>query len=419
MNIIKKLRRKFILLSTATIILIVVGALSLITINVYMRINTQIDTFLAYISQNSGQLPNQKIPPINTWLDETDWTDDTPEFPYQIRFFSVVLDDTGYVQDVNLKNIASFSEYEAVEYAQRALDTNTDKGFFKKDRASYAYKITHPSNNTTLIVIMDCTRDMALVQDFIRDAIALGIGCILLYILFLIILSNQAIKPFVRNIENQKRFITNAGHELKTPLAIISANTEAIELINGKNQWTENILKQIRRSSTLINELVMLSKMSEGSSNQINFMPVNFSETVMEVANSFQEMARDQDKFLICQIRPDVTIKSEAKCLYELANILIDNAIKYCDDNGIINIKLTQTKKHALLSISNDYIEGQNIDYSRFFERFYREDTSHNSEKMGYGIGLSIAEELTKILKGTIKVSYHKKKITFSVKFSK
>lgn len=192
---------------------------------------------------------------------------------------------------------------------------------------------------------MDCTRDMAIIQDFIQDSIELGLVCIILYIIILAILSKLAIKPFIRNMENQKRFITNAGHELKTPIAIISANTEAIELINGKNQWTENILKQIQRLSKLINELITLSKMSEYSTENLCFTSTNFSEITIEVAKSFQQMATDQEKSLKYQVKPDVSILSEYKYLYELVNILIDNAVKYCDDNGLVEVKLSQSKK--------------------------------------------------------------------------
>lgn len=418
MNVIKKLRRKFILISTATVIIIVIGALSLITSVAYIRINAQIDSFLMYISQNNGRISEHKLPPNTTWFSETDWTGDTPDFPYQLRYFSVLVDDNNYVKEINIKNIAAFTETEAIQYAQMAIQKGETNGNFKKDRASYAYQITTRPNGDILIVIMDCTRDMAIIQDFIEDSIELGLICILLYILILAILSNLAIKPFIHNIENQKRFITNAGHELKTPIAIISANTEAIELINGKNQWTENILKQIKRLSKLINELITLSKMSEYATENLLFSNTNFSEIVIEVAKSFQQMAIDQEKSLKYQVKPDVFILSEYKYLYELVNILIDNAVKYCDDNGHIDVKLVQAKKTTTLYITNDYINGSHIDYSRFFERFYREDTSHNSEKAGYGIGLSIAEELVKLLKGTIKVSYSKGKITFIVKFT-
>ena len=158
--------------------------------------------------------------------------------------------------------------------------------------------------------------------------------------------------------------------------------------------------------------------MSEYSTENLCFTSTNFSEITIEVAKSFQQMATDQEKSLKYQVKPDVSILSEYKYLYELVNILIDNAVKYCDDNGLVEVKLSQSKKTVTLSVTNDYIDGKNIDYSRFFERFYREDTSHSSEKAGYGIGLSIAEELVKLLKGTIKVSYNKGKITFIVKFT-
>lgn len=139
--------------------------------------------------------------------------------------------------------------------------------------------------------------------------------------------------------------------------------------------------------------------MSEYSTENLCFSSTNFSEITVEVAKSFQQMATDQEKSLKYQVKPDICILSEYKYLYELVNILIDNAVKYCDDKGLIEINLYQSKKTVSLSVTNDYINGKNIDYSRFFERFYREDTSHNSEKAGYGIGLSIAEELGKIIK--------------------
>lgn len=419
MNMINKIRKKFIIIAITSVTLIIVGALSLVTIIAYVRINAQIDSFLVYITQNDGRMYDHKITPLaNYWFNDTSWTDDTPDFPYQLRYFSVLVNNQGYVEAINIKNIAAFTQNEAIAYAKKALESNKPQGFLKKDRANYAYKVTKKDDGSTLIVIMDCTRDMALVQDFINDSITLGFSCIILFILCLIILSNQAIKPFVHNIENQKRFITNASHELKTPLAIISANTEAIELINGKNEWTQNIIKQIRRLSNLINELVTLSKMSEDNALKIDLVPTNISEITTDIAKSFEQVAIDEEKTLTYNIPANVLIIAESKCLYNLINILVDNAVKYCDDNKEINILLSTTKKNVCLTITNDYIEGKNIDYNRFFERFYREDTSHSNQKRGYGIGLSLAEELTKLLKSNLSVSYANGKISFTLKFN-
>lgn len=423
MNIIRNLRRKFILIATAAVVIIVAGALGTINTIAYMRMHAQIDWVLSYISQYGGEVPPSKVPPYNgwlgnlEWLGDTDWFNDTPEFSYQTRFFSVLVND-GHVKAINTKNIAAFTEEEAVQYAQMVVRGGKTEGIFKKDRASYAYMITKGHEGDFLIVIMDCTRDADAVKDFMRYSVLFGFICILLYVFILAALCNLAIKPFVRNMENQKRFITNAGHELKTPIAIISTNAEAIELISGKSQWTESILKQVQRLSDLIKDLIMLTKVGEWSQVDLTVTKVDLSETVTAVSDSFRQMAEEQKKNMVCRIAPQIFVRSDAKCVYELVNILVDNAVKYCDDDGTIEVTLAEDKKTAAVAVSNTYANGTGIDYSRFFERFYRGDVSHNSQKQGYGIGLSMAEELAKLIKGKMNVSYADGKITFTVKMN-
>ena len=419
MNVIRRLRRKFILISTTTVIIIVVGVLGLVNTIAYMRVYTHIESNLMYLAQNNKNLmPKEMLQNSNSLFGEIDWSENTPDFPYQIRFFSLLMEENGKIKELNLKNIAAFTEKEAIEYASFVLNSGRTTGFFKKDRATYAFLITENKNNDVAIVIMDCTPDISIVEDFMRVSITLGCLSTLLYVIILAILSNFAIKPFVRNVENQKRFITNAGHELKTPIAIISANTEAMELINGKNQWTESILKQVRRLSKMINDLIILAKVGEKTESEIIFTKINFSEIAIEVVKSFEQMAIEQKKQLEYKIEPDVFIKSEGKCLYELINILVDNAVKYCDDGGSVQTELITKKKEVILSVSNNYADGKNVDYSRFFERFYRGDISHSSEKAGYGIGLSIANELVQLLKGKIQVKYIDGRIIFTIKFN-
>lgn len=209
--------------------------------------------------------------------------------------------------------------------------------------------ITPQPNGDYLIVIMDCTRDVAAVRTFMRYSLWFGVGCIILYVVILAALCNLAIKPFIRNMENQKRFITNAGHELKTPIAIISANTEALELISGKSQWTENILKQVQRLSKLINDLIMLSKMDE-QKQELVIEDVNVSELAASVAESFQMVAQEAGKTISTEIAPAVVVRSDSKRLYTLVNILMDNAVKYCDDGGAIAVSVTTAKSRRALS---------------------------------------------------------------------
>lgn len=424
MNMIKKLRRKFILIATGAVIVIIAGALGLINAITYMRMENEVESILMYISQNDGYVPAyapQRM--TNNWLldfDDSHWTSDTPEFTYQTRFFSVHVNAEGFAENINIEHIAAFTAEEAIQCARTTVEEGKPQGFFKKDRATYAYLITKHDDGSYLIVIMDCTRDVAAVKAFLRNSAWFGFACIVLYVLILLSLCNWAVKPFVKNMENQKRFITNAGHELKTPIAIISANAEAMELINGKNQWTTSILHQVKRVSRLINDLIMLSKMSEGSQMTLNMTDVHMTALIQSVADSFQTVAQEQQKQLQVLAAEDIIITSDEKCVYELVTILTDNAVKYCDDGGSIEIRLASGKKQkgAVVSVSNTYAAGEKTDYSRFFERFYRGDESHNSEKAGYGIGLSMAEELTRLLKGKISVAYKAGVITFTVHFT-
>lgn len=422
MNMIKRLRRKFIIMATIGVLVVLGGALGLINTIAYMRMNQQVMSVLTYIIHNNGAVPQKIGGDDGSFFSDPSWTEETPEFAYQIRFFSVLVNASGYAEKIDIQHIASFSEKEAIDYARttvaEARENGTKQGFFKKNRASYAYMIQPNDDGSFLIVILDCTRDVAAVASFMRYSLWFGLGCVILYVIILAAMCNVAIRPFVRNMENQKRFITNAGHELKTPIAIISANAEAIEMLNGQSQWTDSILKQVRRLSNLIQDLIMLSKMGERSQVDLVITDVNLSETVHAVADSFQQLAIDAEKTLTTAIADGIHVKGDSKCLYELVNILVDNAVKYCDDKGTIDVSLRRGRlgKEAVVAVTNTYADGANVDYSRFFERFYRGDTSHNSQKAGYGIGLSMAEELTKLMGGKINVSYKGQRITFTVR---
>ena len=229
--------------------------------------------------------------------------------------------------------------------------------------------------------------------------------CMLVVILFVVILrllSRRAIAPYVENIISQKQFITNASHELKTPLAIISANAEAIEMIDGKSEWTDNILAQVRRSTDLINSMLALARMSVKS--------------VRESVSSFQPVVSQKERKLEAEIADGVFVMGDRNLLMELSNILIDNAVKYCDDDGTIHVTLRKKgKSGAVLSVSNDYQEGAGMDYSRFFRRFYRGDSSHNSGMEGHGIGLSMAKSITEKMGGSIGAAWKDGIITFTV----
>ncbi len=415
MNMIQKLRRKFILVATAAVAIIVSGALGVLnTISIY-ETYSEIHAVLSYVSENKGTVPPNSLLSVSSWWGDTGWSDSTPEFSYQTRYFSILFTETGRVKMVNINHIAAFNEQEALRHAQSIIQAGDTSGFFKIQKASYAYQVTPLETGEKLVVILDCTRDMTNLDNLMRYSLLFGFACILFYALIVAALSGQVIKPFVRNMENQKRFITNAGHELKTPIAIISANTEALELMSGKSQWTENILKQIRRLSLLIDDLIILAKQEERDPKDLPRTEIDAAALVRSAVSSFQELAHDKAIPLLLHAPDSLYITTNEKCLHEVLNILLDNALKYSDPQGSITISLAPRRKGAVLSVANPYAAGKGQDFSRFFERFYRGDTSHNSQKSGYGIGLSMAQELVLLLRGKIAVRYTEGHIRFII----
>ena len=240
-----------------------------------------------------------------------------------------------------------------------------------------------------------------------------GGGMFILLMVVIYLVSRRAVRPISQSYSKQKEFISNASHELKTPLAVISANTEVIEMMNGKNEWTESTVNQVSRMSELISRLVVLSRLEERE--DIVLKDVDYSAEAAKSVANFKTVAETKGLTLESVIEEDIHVEADEKGIFELINILLDNAVKYCDDGGAILIVLSKKGKYSSLVVSNDYAEGEGVDYKRFFDRFYREDQSHNSSKKGYGIGLSMAESLTRMFKGKIHVTYKKPIISFTV----
>ncbi|MCR5543741.1 MAG: HAMP domain-containing histidine kinase [Eubacterium sp.] len=403
----KELRIKFIIISALSMFIVLGMVLFLVNIITYRNAISDVFTTLEFLSKHSDK-----------YLDEKDILafekkEITPEIQYESRYITVTVDKNGKLINYNSEHIFAIDDSEIEEFINFATVTNSKRGIFVYDNLIYAFLKVPDSLNTTNITIMDCTRYLSNVEMFIRFSINVGVISMLLLILVISVFSRKAIQPMVNNIKAQKQFITNASHELKTPLAVISANTEVMEMMNGKNEWTESTINQVNKMSELISQLVVLSKLEERE--DIVLTDVNISEEAKKVAESFKTVAETNGKKFESSIAEDIHVTAELKGVHELINILVDNAVKYCDDEGSIKMELVQKGKTALLTVSNDYSDGEGVDYKRFFDRFYREDQSHNSEKQGFGIGLSMADSLVRMFKGKISVNYKNKIISFVV----
>ena len=274
-----------------------------------------------------------------------------------------------------------------------------------------------PAQDGTIdIVFLNYTEVHNWQRQLLDMSVIIAFLSVFVFWLVVVSLSRRAVEPSIKTLQTQKRFITNASHELKTPVSIISADAEVLEAVNGENEWTRSIINQSNRLNDLISALVSLTK--AGENEKFHLADVDMTQLATKAAQDFAPVIQQAGKTLQTHIQDDVHAQAELRSITEVLNILLDNSAKYCDDGGMVDITLAPRqgiRGGVALTVSNDYKDGAGQDYSRFFERFYRADESHNSGKQGFGIGLAMAQELVTRMNGTVDASWHDGRISFTV----
>jgi hypothetical protein len=402
----KKIRKKFIKVLMAAFLIIMFFLMLGLDLSYIFRLYQTFDTRFNIILSVEQTLSEDRRPSVESY---------NLDLKNEIRYFTVTLDENGNVVRTDMSHVSTADEEEA-EYLTQKWGTGSDKfdRIVPYDEGFYCLRIVK-TDTGAFDVWMEVT---SLVENvhymFIITFGAMILIDILIFV-FLWMYSKKAVAPIVESMSKQKQFITNAGHELKTPLAVISANTEVLEMTYGENEWTQSTMHQVKRLSALVANLIQMARMEEDT-DVVTLQDFSASEVVEDAASSFRTVAENQGKSLETAIAKDVTVHTDKAMYTEIANILLDNAVKYCDDGGCIRVELVREKKRTCLTVSNDYKDGEGVDYSRFFERFYRADTAHNNnKKSGYGIGLSMAQSIAGMLKAEIRVNYKDSRICFQV----
>ena len=404
----RKLRLQFILIASLAVTVVLLAFIGVLNSARFFQNEHEISTLLTILNDNQGEFPEGKSLEVELATTKLNTTrvKQMDYFSYQLNTSGDILSsDFSHIQSVTTADLESFLE---------KIDTDNAVGNLRYQGYSYSYQVKTISSQVKQIVVLDTTVFFSNRDELLATSFQMTVYSLLFFIVIVFIFSSWAIKPYVKNVENQKRFITNAGHELKTPLAIISANTEMQELLDGETEWSKSTGDQVVRMTELINRMITLAKLEEQP--DVILSEVNMSAIVQDAAEDFKSLAMKHQKEFELNIQPDIMVKAEEQALFELVTILVDNATKYCDPNGKVSVQLSQSKlKRAILEVSNTYQDGKNVDYSKFFDRFYREDESHNRQVEGYGIGLSMAQSLVRIFKGKLTVYYKKESITFRV----
>ena len=373
-----------------------------------------------------------------------DITGEAADSLYSTRYFAVLYDKENNLEKIITSQIASLSETAAEHYAQFVLRNSRHFGSFGR----YYYHASERINGGTIVIYVDRSAQLMAILRIVFIAFALLVIGTLIAYHFMRIFSKDIVRSEVENVERQKQFITNASHELKTPLAVIRANTEMQEMLEGETEWTHSTMRQVDRLNGLVQNLVQIARSQETATGELTVM--NIAPAVLDTAESFIPVAAGDGKTLLHKIAPNVSMEADESMIRQLVSLLVDNAVKYCDAEGVIRVVLARSVRTVILTVSNMYADGASVDYTRFFERFYRQDDARTigedaspetasadtstrgdaipadivssgsgvpHEKNGYGIGLSIVDELVKSLHGTIHVTWKNGVISFICRF--
>ena len=276
-----------------------------------------------------------------------------------------------------------------------ALEKGKTSGFI----GSYRF-LKVETNVGNLILFLNCQRELDSYESFVKNSVLISIGVILSVLVLIILISKRVIAPIQETYLKQKQFITGASHELKTPLTIISSNADVLEMMNGDSKWTQNIHNQVDRLSSLVNSLVVFSRMEEKDTVERTYF--DLSEALKLRIEDFDELANFQKKNIIADVDSNLNYYGEKDSIIQLMDILLENAIKYAPEDSDISVKLNKNRKYATLKVSNK-ANVKKGDLSKVFDRFYRLDESRNSAIKGYGIGLSMAQLIAEKHKETIQ----------------
>ena len=392
-----KLRRKFVAFAMLSIMLVTLIIFGVITIDMRIRQNIELDQVLEYISENGGRMPEYNAQKNYKYI--------TPETRFSTRYFAVVLDRNNTVVEKNMDFIAAIDDNTAIDMATQVSIGGTKKGFYN----NYRYLVTNNGENIE-VTLLDARDQLRTFDSYISKAVIIIVLGLTITMVVAYLLSKKAAGPVIESIEKQKQFITNAGHDLKTPVAVIMADAEVLELQVGEDdEWVQSIKNQAKRLDSLIKSLLNLAKVDENNKKRPEHVEFDVGELVQEEIDGIKVLAKDKQ---IVYKKPEQALKivRDRTAISQVTTILLDNAIKYAPSGTDIKVTVSkQGKNNVRLQFSNKYEGSKKIDPNKLFDRFYRADKSRNTSRVGYGIGLSMAKSIVESNRGRISCNIDSK----------
>lgn len=391
---INRLRRQFIMIAMLSVTLVVL--LTAVSINVFNYLSTDksLSGTLQMIEENQGMIPQfpggkPGKPPRGQF---------TPETPYSTRYFVLYYSADGTLDRADMRHIAAVTEEDADRFLSVALSRGEGMGY----TGDYKYYVTRAGENRYLAIFLDCQKELHSIRTFALISLLVAAICVALVYMLIWLFSKKAIEPTVKSVEKQKRFITDASHELKTPLTVIATSLKVLEMEVGRQKWIDKAQAQTEHMTRLVNDLVTLARLDEEKP-PLRFVRFDISGVVAETAESFRDFAAAKGHPLEIDVAPGLSCRGDEYAIRQLVSVLLDNAVKYADSGGSIRFRLEAAPKGAVLRVSNPCAGLDTTELDKLFDRFYRPDRSRSKQTGGFGVGLSIARSIVEAHHGSIR----------------
>ena len=384
-----RLRRKFIWICTLSFLGVFAALFSGIFLITYLQTAASLDDLADIVSENDGRFPDFQPPGPQ---EDPRPAERDPEAPFTTRFFTVTFPDTGEAA-ANVNSIASVSQAEAEDLARQALDENRERGWV----GEYRFKVWESGEGTAVVCVSGALMLDANRAFLMAACLVFGAGS-LAALLLVVVFSKGAVRPVAESHQRQRQFVTDASHELKTPLTLLQTNLDILEGDVGPNPWLSDMKEETATLTDLVRQLVDLARLDEEA--PLRAEAFDLAQAVWDMASTFVPAAERQGKRLVMEGPASLWWKGDEAALRQLVSILLDNAVKYCDEGGGIRLELRQ-RRHPVLTVENSYAEVDALELDRLFDRFYRADKARTFSG-SFGVGLSIARSIVRKHHGTI-----------------
>lgn len=397
---IRKLQKKFISIAASALFTIILLVMAAINGLFFFQTNRQLDTHLDMLLKDQGResVP-EALPPPEAKEPETLF----PRFEDRLRIRSdgcvIYLDSQGSVTDIRQDAAESYDREELSSIASALYEKGKESGWYQYFKFRMTTRTGPDGSPVTVIGLINASSGLYSLFTMLLISVIIGVVSFLSVLFIIILASKHAVRPLAESYTKQKQFVTDAGHELKTPLTVISANNELARMIYGDNEWFDSIDKQVGKMNALVRSLITLAKMDEEQ--KPVFSSFNLSDAVYDTAKSFESLIHSQGKLLTLDIAEDIIYSGDESKLRQVVSILMDNAVKYCDEKGKTAVKLSADKQ-IKLQVINDFSDTKSWEPDKVFERFYRGDRARTPDG-SYGLGLSIAKSIVELHRGTIR----------------